>query len=102
MLSAVPSWWTAQATAAGLSGRWLDVGECVDTPAPVATIADATLDRSGGALPAEDVGAAYVGALSGASRARHGRHYTPPPLAERLWAMARAGPEDGPPRRRGS
>lgn len=44
----------------------------------------------GAGLVGEDVGAAYVDALSGAIRARHGRHYTPSPLAERLWAMARA------------
>lgn len=89
VLAAIPSWWTAQALAAGLSGRWLDVRESVDAAAPVATLADSTLDKSWGALSAEDVGAAYVDALSGATRARHGRHYTPPPLAERLWAMAR-------------
>ncbi|MDP9419482.1 MAG: Eco57I restriction-modification methylase domain-containing protein [Actinomycetota bacterium] len=90
VLAAIPSWWTAQAVAAGLSGRWLDVRECIDVDAPVATTADSTLDKSWGALSAEDVGTAYVDALSGATRARHGRHYTPPRLAERLWAMSRA------------
>ncbi|MEV4293026.1 Eco57I restriction-modification methylase domain-containing protein [Nonomuraea bangladeshensis] len=35
------------------------------------------------------VGAAYVEALSPATRARHGRHYTPPELAYHLWSMAR-------------
>jgi adenine-specific DNA-methyltransferase len=90
VLAAIPSWWTAQATAAGLNGRWLDVQECVDAPAPVTTTADSALDRSWGALSGEDVGVAYVNALSDETRARHGRHYTPRPLADRLWAMARA------------
>ncbi|MGW2853397.1 Eco57I restriction-modification methylase domain-containing protein [Streptomyces sp. NPDC001215] len=35
------------------------------------------------------MGAAYVDALSSATRARHGRHYTPRELAGRLWRMAR-------------
>lgn len=90
ILGAIPSWWAAQAAAAGLDGRWLDVGECIDAPPPVATAADTVLDRAWGALDGEEVGSAYVEALTDATRARHGRYYTPPPLAERLWAMGRA------------
>lgn len=89
ILAAIPSWWTAQAAAAGLSGAWLDVRQAVDVQALVNSGADTALDSSWGALSAEGVGQAYVSALAPATRARHGRHFTPPRLAERLWAMSR-------------
>jgi adenine-specific DNA-methyltransferase len=90
ILAAIPSWWTAQAEAAGLTAEWLDVRRAVNARAPVTNGADTTLDRTWGDLSAEEVGDAYVRALSPASRARHGRHYTPTHLAERLWEMSRA------------
>jgi len=90
ILAAVPSWWTAQAKAAGLAGEWLDVRHAINAEAPVTSSADTALDRSWAAVSAEDVGAAYVKALLPATRARHGRHYTPSRLAERLWVMSRA------------
>jgi adenine-specific DNA-methyltransferase len=40
-------------------------------------------------MTAEQVGMAYVSALSPATRARHGRYYTPGVLADRLWQSAR-------------
>lgn len=89
VLAAVPTWWKAQATAAGLDGHWLDVRHAVATTAPVTLGPDAGLDEAWGALAPEDVGLAYVNALSAATRARHGRHYTPVPLADRLWTMTR-------------
>lgn len=89
VLAAVPAWWRARAKTAGLSGRWLDVEHAVAAPVPElpspgsspAVAVDAT---------AEELGMAYTAALSPAVRARHGRHYTPTPLAERLWQMTRA------------
>lgn len=90
VLAAIPSWWTAQAKAAGLSGKWLEVRYAVNVQAPVTNGADTALDASWGAVSPEEVGGAYVKALSPATRARHGRHYTPPRLAERLWKMSRS------------
>ncbi|MSW49349.1 MAG: hypothetical protein F2817_00485 [Actinobacteria bacterium] len=40
------------------------------------------------ALP-DEIGAAYAASLDPATRARHGRHYTPRHLAEHLWSMTR-------------
>src|SRR4051794_20913050 len=64
ILAAIPSWWTAQAAAAGLSGAWLDVRQAVDVQALVNSGADTALDSSWGALSAEGVGQAYVSALA--------------------------------------
>jgi len=89
VLAAIPTWWRAQATAAGLEGDWLDVHRAIDAKSPINLGPDLALDAAWGALAPEDVGLAYVSALSAATRARHGRHYTPTILAERLWAMAR-------------
>ncbi|WP_158633120.1 Eco57I restriction-modification methylase domain-containing protein [Amycolatopsis sp. WAC 01376] len=89
VLAAIPAWWKAQASAAGLTGRWLDVEEAVDASPPVEVPLDPPLGDSWGSLTPEQVGAAYVEALTSATRARHGRHYTPPELASHLWNMAR-------------
>lgn len=86
LLAAVPAWWSSRAAATGLSGAWLDVRHALaaqpptglaNPPAPVVT-------------GDQDLGSAYVAALSAEVRARHGRHYTPTPLAEQLWMMTRA------------
>lgn len=86
MLSAVPDWWAGRARAAGLSGRWLDVGWAVDSELPdsLADSTDVQLDGN-----SEDIGLTYVSALDPEDRAQHGRHYTPKPLAAELWAMAK-------------
>ncbi|WP_374538018.1 Eco57I restriction-modification methylase domain-containing protein [Micromonospora aurantiaca (nom. illeg.)] len=89
VLAAIPAWWRAQALAAGLDGRWLDVAEAVKASPPVDVPRDSPLTGSWGSLAPEQVGAAYVEALSAAVRARHGRHYTPPALAAHLWALVR-------------
>jgi adenine-specific DNA-methyltransferase len=70
----------------GLSGLWLDPATAIDglAPAPESTEAADLSGHTG-----FDVGAAYVAALVAGVRSRHGRHYTPTDLAERLWAMAR-------------
>lgn len=89
VLAAVPAWWEARAREAGLSGRWLDVKRAIAAPPPEA-IDLAEPDASvTSALSGEDLGVRYVTALSPAVRARHGRHYTPPELAEHLWTMTR-------------
>jgi len=90
VLAAVPAWWHAQAKAAGLAGPWLNVTHAVAVPAP-ACVATATPDPTVEATSTgHQLGAAYVAALTPEVRARHGRHYTPLPLADRLWAMTRA------------
>ncbi len=89
VLAAIPTWWHAQASDAGLSGDWLDVRHAVAAEAPVSTLPDVALDDAWGALSPEAVGSTYVAALTPEIRARHGRHYTPTLLADRLWAMAR-------------
>ena len=89
VLAAVPAWWKAQASAAGLDGRWLDVEQAVRALPPVELPLDPPLGGSWGSLTPEHVGAAYVEALSPATRARHGRHYTPRELASHLWKLAR-------------
>ncbi len=97
VLAAVPAWWRAQAAAAGLSRQWLNVEDAVQAPIPVAVSPDAALTaqavtarpESWGSLTPEQVGAAYVEALTPATRSRHGRHYTPPVLAAHLWSLTR-------------
>jgi len=86
VLAAIPAWWEVAAQTAGLSGRWLDVEAAIDGLDPAsAHAAPAEVDE----LTGWEVGALYVAALSPGDRSRHGRHYTPVDLAERLWSMAR-------------
>lgn len=88
VLAQVPAWWAVRARAAGLSGRWLDVRQAIDTPTPAPT--DVAADAAhGAAWTSFELGAAYAAALTPDVRARHGRHYTPEVLAEHLWMMAR-------------
>lgn len=96
VLAAIPAWWKAQASAAGLTGRWLDVEQAVAAAPPVGLPVDPPLVASWGALTPDQVGGAYVEALTTATRARHGRHYTPRELAARLWSMARRSLDLGP------
>lgn len=88
VLAAVPEWWWARAKAAGLEGRWLDVAQAVDAPIPVLSdvAPSPVVDVS---MTSEQLGGAYVSALTPQVRARHGRHYTPVDLAVQLWAMTR-------------
>lgn len=88
VLAAIPGWWAAQATAAGLRGDWLDVDRAVEARPPAEIGALESPDISG--LSPDELGRAYVESLTVESRSRHGRHYTPTLLADRLWAMARA------------
>jgi len=88
VLAAIPAWWEARARAVGLTGQWLDVYRA---------IAAAAREQAGGAAAplalqsysTPELGAACVAALTPEVRARHGRHYTPPELADHLWAMTR-------------
>lgn len=88
VLAGVPAWWETTALSWNLSGRWLDVGFAVDAAPP-------SVDTNG-VLPADltnlrgaEVGAAYASALDREVRVRHGRHYTPWALADRLWDRTR-------------
>lgn len=90
VLAIVPAWWEAQAIASGVSGRWLDLAEAVEVVPPLDLARGSrTSRRDLVTATAENLGAAYVAALDPGVRARHGRHYTPPDLAGRLWAMLR-------------
>lgn len=91
VLAAVPAWWAARASQAGLDGDWLDVHFAVPQEPPLVLSEAPPLEAEWGPLTPEEVGAAYVAALSPSTRAQHGRHYTPPALAAQLWEMARAG-----------
>lgn len=89
VLASAAGWWESRARQAGLTGSWLDVSKALAVPVP-----DALLGASGGHafdadVPPEEIGARYVSALSVATRARHGRHYTPTDLAAHLWRLAR-------------
>lgn len=87
VLSAIPAWWSTQAANAGLGGRWLDVRQALAASPPVdlPDKGSSDLAASWGPLQPDQVGAAYVESLSAATRARHGRHYTPPHLAQQMW-----------------
>lgn len=89
VLAAIPAWWTARATQAGLTGEWVDVHQALQTEPPLLLSDAPPLELEWGQLSPEAVGAAYVDALTPQTRARHGRHYTPHELASELWAMAR-------------
>jgi adenine-specific DNA-methyltransferase len=87
VLGGVAEWWARQAEAAGLSGRWLDVSWAVSAESPsLADVAGPTVKLLGSA---EEVGQAYVSALPSSERSKYGRHYTPQPLADELWAMTK-------------
>ncbi|WP_417562906.1 Eco57I restriction-modification methylase domain-containing protein [Microbacterium sp.] len=89
VLAAIPAWWSARAAHAGLSGDWLDVHYAIDATPPLVLGEAPPLEPDWGLLTAEQVGAAYVESLASETRARHGRHYTPPELATELWAMTK-------------
>lgn len=89
VLAAIPAWWASRAEAAGLSGRWADVELALEVAPPVPLPTNPPLRASWGSLTPDQVGGAYVEALSAATRARHGRHYTPHSLAAQLWSMVR-------------
>jgi adenine-specific DNA-methyltransferase len=89
ILAAVPGWWASLAGEAGLSGSWLDVSLAIDSAPPQAALSAEPEPSIGAGTDAWALGAAYVAALSPQVRARHGRHYTPANLANRLWTMTR-------------
>ncbi|MBV9763369.1 MAG: hypothetical protein JOZ48_00875, partial [Acidobacteriaceae bacterium] len=91
VLAVVPPWWAARADSLGLSGRWLDVNQAIEVQPPCRLDTGVHLDSSSMTLDKidHDLGSAYIAALSPQVRAHHRRHYTPAPMAEELWAMAR-------------
>lgn len=88
VLAAIPAWWEARARAAGLTGHWLDVYSAIDAIAPD-HVGDGSSPLDLRKYTSPELGAAYVAGLTPEVRARHGRHYTPPELADHLWAMTR-------------
>ncbi|HSV64665.1 MAG TPA: Eco57I restriction-modification methylase domain-containing protein [Mycobacteriales bacterium] len=89
VLAAVPGWWHARARAVGLTGRWLEVTQALDAVPPPGVLAGGPGTRPVVGASGHELGAAYLTALTPQVRARHGRHYTPPLLAEHLWHMVR-------------
>lgn len=87
VLATAPKWWAQRAVAAGLSSRSADASASVAATLPEgidiegAPIREDLLEAS-----PERLADAYVTALTPAVRAKHGRHYTPPLLAQELWA----------------
>lgn len=88
VLATLPAWWERRAHAYGLAGRWLDLRSAIDAAFPETPNSSAPRSDLVASNP-EALGAAYVAALTPATRARHGRHYTPPELSEHLWTMTR-------------
>lgn len=89
VIAAIPAWWSARASRYGLEGKWLDVSSAIDSLPPAPIPSRPPLEEKWGPLTAEEIGQAYVSALAPATRARHGRHYTPWHLADQLWRMTR-------------
>lgn len=89
VLSAIPAWWSARASRAGLEGEWLDVHFAVEVTPPLVLGDAPPLEPDWGLLSSEQIGAAYVESLAAETRARHGRHYTPIELSARLWHMTK-------------
>lgn len=89
VLSSVSSWWETRARNLGLTGHWISVTSALaaQPPAPLEHMATGQGIEVG--CSADELGQAYVSTLSAASRSKHGQHYTPPALANRLWDMAR-------------
>lgn len=88
VLAVLPQWWERRAHAHGLSGGWCDIEAAVDAVPPPHARSARVHEHLVTARP-EELGAAYVAALTPAVRARHGRHYTPWGLAAHLWMMIR-------------
>jgi adenine-specific DNA-methyltransferase len=82
VLRAVPAWWERRARLAGLPPEWRDWRQALP-PAPGGHLVptDSSLER----CSPYALGEAYACALPRLDRLRHGRHYTPKPLAEALW-----------------
>lgn len=89
VVAAIPAWWSARARAIGLTGDWLNVERAIDALPPCPVPDWSPLEEEWGPLTGEQVGRAYVDALTPETRARHGRHYTPAVLADELWALGR-------------
>ncbi|OWY62365.1 hypothetical protein B7486_58830, partial [cyanobacterium TDX16] len=83
----VAAWWAVRAAEAGLDGRWTDVRFALKARA-ASEISPRSEPPAGWHTP-NDLGQAYLETLAAATRSEHGRHYTPPDLAEQLWRMTR-------------
>lgn len=81
VLDAVPSWWECRAHEAGVEG-WIDWRDALPAP-PV------PVEQVRPAPEGFEPGPAYARALSKATRASKGRHYTPNVLAETMWRETR-------------
>lgn len=89
VVAAIPAWWEERARAAGLAGMWGDVTAAVEADPPVALLDTIPDSKINGRMTGHAVAQAYVDSLDPGVRARHGRHYTPTDLADRVWASTR-------------
>jgi adenine-specific DNA-methyltransferase len=88
VLSSVPAWWEARAARAGLPPAWRDWRRALPgTPLELGEGRVALVGASG-----EELGRAYTESLPATERLRHGRHYTPPVLANALWEQLADAP----------
>lgn len=89
VLASVNLWWELKAKQAGLSGQWLDVTQALvaQPPAPLPLVNP--LPDIDGSTSSEQLGELYVASLDARARSKHGQHYTPRVLADRLWLMTR-------------
>lgn len=81
VLGRIPTWWERRAAEVGLAPEWRDWNRALGRPPVALEPTPRLLDES----PYE-IGEAYITALEPVVRLRHGRHYTPAPLAAELWA----------------
>lgn len=89
VLAAVPEWWAAKASQAGLSGSWTDVTFALEAQPPGEIPRVEPALEINARTSAEALGENYVASLSGAERSKNGQHYTPASLASRVWEMTR-------------
>lgn len=83
VIAQVPAWWRLRASAVGLVGDDVEIRRSVGEP-PVELPDEGHAPLI--AATSWELGAAYAAGLAAADRLAHGRHYTPPVLADALWA----------------
>lgn len=85
-LARLQPWWAVRVARANLPVEWSDLATALEAqpPAPLPPA-----DPSTPPYDAHSLGLSYVETLPAGERSSRGKHYTPRPLADRLWAMAR-------------
>lgn len=90
VLAVIPEWWRRRTAHVDLHGDHADVHQAVEATCPIdPSILGAVrpaLDLAD--MAPEHLADAYIAALDPAVRNAHGRHYTPPRLADLLWQQS--------------